>query len=146
MQNESWYFWWLAKQALEFSYAPPFVFVSLIFIAWIIVASVLEWRTLRSQWPKLLGWGLVQLVFFPAAIFVGVLGENPADPALRHAPFRAAELSLEAVFCLSLAVGAYGVYRLRGSRWVATGSFLLIEWILQGALFLAGMSITGEWL
>jgi len=46
----------------------------------------------------------------------------------------------------SLASCGFWIWRMKGFRWYATSLMALAELVTWGALFVAGMSITGDWL
>jgi hypothetical protein len=47
---------------------------------------------------------------------------------------------------LSLALAAFWVFRMKGVRWFALCLVIMLQLILLGALFVAGMAISGDWL
>ncbi len=90
---------------------------------------------------------LTHLLFFAAAIVVGVLGQNPiTNPTITHSADETARLYLDVVTYGSLASCGFWISRMKGFRWYATSLMALAELITWGALFVAGMSITGDWI
>jgi hypothetical protein len=80
-------------------------------------------------------------------IVVGVLGANPVtNPTIPHSADKTAKVYLDAVTYGSLASCEFWIWRMKGFRWYATSLMALVELITWGALFVAGMSITGDWL
>lgn len=53
---------------------------------------------------------------------------------------------LDSLFYLSLATGAFWFWRMKGLRWLSASLLLLQQVILVGAGFVAGMSVSGDWL
>jgi hypothetical protein len=53
---------------------------------------------------------------------------------------------LDGLFYLSVATSAFWVWRMRGLRWLAVSLLVLQQVILIGAGFVAGMSVSGDWL
>lgn len=97
-----------------------------------------NWRT--SYWLI-----FTQMLFFPAMVAVGVL-----FPAMSVRPDLKENVIghrlLDGLFYLSLATSAFWVWRMRGLRWVAASLLLLQQVLLIAARFVAGMSVSGDWL
>ena len=96
------------------------------------------WRS--SHWLV-----FTQLLFFPALITVGVLfpavnsWHNPKENAMGRR-------LLDGLLYLSLATGGFWLWRMRGLRWLSASLLLLQEVVLLTAGFIAGMSVSGDWL
>jgi hypothetical protein len=97
------------------------------------------WRT--SHWLI-----FTQLLFFPAVVAVGVLfpAVSSVRPDLKENIM--GHRLLDGLFYLSLSTSAFWVWRMRGLRWLAASLLLLQQVILTGAGFVAGMSVSGDWL
>ncbi len=90
---------------------------------------------------------LSHLLFFAAAIALGTLCPYPTtNPTIPHYPNRPAALCLAALLYGSLASCAFWVWRMKGFRWFGSSLMALIEMPTVGALFVASMSVTGDWL
>jgi len=90
---------------------------------------------------------LTQFVFYPAVIAVGVryqVAHSSLEPLSTVNPV--ADRMLNVLFYLSLALGVFWIYRLKGFRWFALCFVALLELFLMGGLLVAGMSITGDWI
>ena len=88
-----------------------------------------------------------QLLFFVAAIAVGVLWANPiTNPTISHPSNPSARLCLDALTYGSLASCGFWIWSMKGFRWCATSLMILTELITWGALIVAGMAVTGDWL
>ncbi len=90
---------------------------------------------------------LTQFMFYPAVVTVGVLyrvSTNPTLPLPKANPV--ADWTIDVLFFLSLALSFFWVYRMKGFRWFAFCIVGLQQLLLCGAMFVAGMSITGDWL
>jgi len=86
-----------------------------------------------------------QLLFVPATITVGVL--FPAGGVMpRLIPNVTGRWCLQALWYLSLAMGCFWVYRMRGVRWIAASLVALQEILILCAGFIVGMSVSGDWL
>jgi len=72
----------------------------------------------------------------------------PADSPsyLRSTPRSIANDVCDFLGWLSLALAAFWVYRMKGLRWFAVSVVTVLEMILVGAFFVAGMAISGDWL
>jgi hypothetical protein len=87
------------------------------------------------------------LLFFVAAIAVAVFYANPiTNPTITHPSNPSGALCLDAVTYGSLASCGFWIWRMKGFRWYATSLMALAEVITYGALFVAGMAVTGDWL
>jgi hypothetical protein len=86
-----------------------------------------------------------QLLFFPATVAVGVLfpavsgWPHPKENVIGHR-------LLDGLFYFSLVTSAFWLWRMRGLRWLSASLLILQQLILVGAGFVAGMSVSGEWL
>jgi len=125
---------------------PPFCYV------FVIVGISFVWagqkqRPFHTRLWKSYHWlALTHLLFFVAAIVVGVQRANPVISHIPHSVNRTAELCLDAVTYGSLISCGFWIWRRKGFRWYAASMMALAELITWGALFVADMSITGDWL
>jgi hypothetical protein len=90
---------------------------------------------------------LIQFLFVPAVVAVGVLyrvSTNPTQPRPKVNPI--ADWTIDILFFLSLAQSLFWVYRMKGLRWFAFCLLALQQVFLFSAVFLAGMSVSGDWL
>jgi len=133
----------LTSWALDVPFSRPFNFVFLLAAISFIVSALVQ-RPFRRHLFKLHhSLVLTQCLFFPAAIAVGVFWANPlADPAIAHhgTPL------IYAVALGSLASCVFWIWRMKGFRWFAVSLMTIAEIITWGAIFIAGMSVTGDWL
>jgi hypothetical protein len=85
---------------------------------------------------------LVLLAAFPLTI---VFGERFAaiSPAT---PNKMGSLLLNGLELVALLFGIYCVYRAKGLRWFTAALVVAELWILLAAGFIAGMSVSGDWL
>jgi hypothetical protein len=136
-----------SEWALEFIIVPPFCFAFLL-AAISLIGAAQKQRPFRTRLWKPHHWlAFTHLLFFAAAIVVGVLGENPVtNPTINHPADKTAKLYLGALTYGSLASCGFWIWRMKGFRWYATSLMVLAELITWSALFVAGMSITGDWL
>jgi len=136
-----------SEWALEFMIVPPICFAFL-FGAISLVWAAQKQRPFHTRMWKPHHWlALTHLLFFAAAIIVGVLGQNPVtNPTIIHSADKTAELFLDVVTYGSLASCVFWIWRMKGFRWYATSLMALAELVTWGALFVAGMSITGDWI
>jgi len=134
--------------ALEFMIVPPCC------VAFILAACSFAWAGLKQRPFKTRLWKpyhwlvCTHLLFFAAAIALGVLrAANPiADPNLPHNADPAARLYLDAITYGSFASCGFWTWRMKGFRWYAASLMAMAQLITYGALFVAGMSISGDWL
>ena len=137
---------WLSGQALEFAFFPPllliFAFAAISFLWAALKQRPFHHRLWRPHHWLVFTHGL----FFPAAIAVGVLWENSANLSFRHPFVPLANRLLDAVAYGSLISCLFWIWRMKGFRWWAASLMIMAEIVVWGALFVAGMSITGDWL
>jgi hypothetical protein len=133
--------------ALEFMAVRPFSIISALVVVSLIWAALRQ-RPFHNQLWKPSHWlVLSQLLFFPAAIALGALWPNPTiNPAIHHPPNRSAILCLNVLLYGSLASCAFWIWRMKSFRWFGSSLMALIELPTLSALFIAAMSVTGDWL
>jgi hypothetical protein len=91
---------------------------------------------------------LSHLFFFAAAIFIGTVYRAEGSPyagsvrTIHHG----ASAALEILFYTSFAFCAFWIWCMKGFRWFAVSLMAVMECPIVGALFIAGMSVTGDWL
>jgi hypothetical protein len=103
-------------------------------------------RPLKNRLWKHYHWlFLTHLLFFACAIYLGVLFENP-HPGTAYPIARSAIRGLGILWYGSFASCAFWIWRMKGFRWFASSLMVLVEMPIVGALFVAGMSVTGDWL
>jgi hypothetical protein len=85
------------------------------------------------------------LLYFPVTVAIGVW--FPASGAGPHRELNViGQRALDATFYLSLMTACFWVYRLKGLRWFAASAIACQQLLILGAGFIAGMSVTGDWL
>jgi hypothetical protein len=133
--------------SLEALTYPPLAIV-LILAATSLVWAGLKQRPFRKGHWKAHHWFVIShLLFFFAAIALAVLGANPTtNPTIPHAPNLAAKHWLDFVTFGSIAACVFWVWQMKGFRWFAASLMLVAEVVVWGALFIAGMSVSGDWL
>ncbi len=109
------------------------------------LAFALQLPFRREVWRPSHWLVFTQLLFFPATITVGVL--FPAGGIMpKPVPNVAGRWCLDALWYLSLVMGCVWVYRMKGLRWFAGSLVALQEILVFCAGFMAGMSVSGDWL
>jgi hypothetical protein len=136
------YFFW----SLEFPFIPEARGLTILLIVNFFLSLIFSWRKLRNCWKRAHWVILANLVFFPIVVAVGVTFAAHPSPgtAAKVSPF--AEWTLDAILLLSVLIGIFCVYAMRGLRWLALSAFLVEECLLFGAMFISGMAISGDWL
>ena len=130
---------------LEAWMLPPLLIVGLASLASLLLS--LRSNKVKSCWRTSYWLVFTQLLFFPLVIAVGAL-----FPAARTSPFGRPMSNpfgyhcLDALTLLSLGMALFWVYHLKGLRWLAISLVVLEEVVIYGALFIAGMSVSGDWL
>lgn len=138
-----------SRWALEFMVASRTP-VTVLFFAALISAVVAGYKQRpfgTRRWKRYYWLALTHLLFFPAAIAVGVIWQNTvANPTIAH---HVSPVANAFEYCLefgSVASFIFWVWRMKTVRWFATSVMLLMQMPIFAALFVAGMSVSGEWL
>jgi hypothetical protein len=86
-----------------------------------------------------------QLFFFPVAIAVGTAFSGDLS---RGGPGsnKFGEHLLDLLTVLSLVMGCFWIYCMKGLRWLSASLVILQETLLVGGFFIAGMAVTGCWI
>jgi hypothetical protein len=139
-------FWFYSLESLSFLFIPEMCLFTLALLANLVVSVTRSPRLRSGDWPKSCLGLLVNFLFFPAIIFVAVVWAVDGRQWPRPEPDHQAVQKCNTLFFLSLAFGSYWTYRMKGLRWFASAIVLLQQWILLGALFIAGMALSGDWI
>jgi hypothetical protein len=136
-----------SEWALEFIVVPPFC-IAFILAATSFVLAAVKQRPFKTRLWKPHYWLVVtHVMFFAAAIAVGVLWANPiTNPTVPHHADPFAVRYLDAVTYGSLVSCGFWIWRMKGFRWYATSLMAMGELVTCGALLVAGMSIAGDWI
>jgi len=89
---------------------------------------------------------LTQFLFIPAVVAVGVLYGWDNDPIPRLKVDQIGNWTNDTLFFLSLALGLFWIYRMKGLRLFAFFVVALQQAMLFAAGAVASMSINGSWL
>jgi hypothetical protein len=131
--------------SLEALALPPVLLMSAVCIASVVWAFVRQQPFRMGLWRSSYWLVFTQLLFFPAIVAVGVLfpavsgRPHPQENVMGHR-------LLDGIFYLSFATSALWLYRMKGLRWLSASLLVLQEVILLGAGFIAGMSVSGDWI
>jgi hypothetical protein len=137
-----------SEWAFEFVLVSPLCIIFAIAVVSLVGATGKQRPIKMGLWKRYHWLALTQLLFFPFAIGIGVSCAKPTADyfnAARHAD-RTALLCLNALCYSSFASVVFWIWRMKGFRWYATSLMTLIELPTLGALFVAGMSVAGDWL
>ena len=140
-------FFTFAGWGLEALLLPPLLAAAVLAGVSVVWAGYKQKPMRSGLWKRYHWLTATHLVFFFAAVAVGVIWQNPqTNPTLPHVASRVGRMWLDIVTYASLASCLFWVWRMRGFRWFATSLMLLLELPVFGALFIAGMSVAGDWL
>ena len=133
---------WLAEQA--FSALLYYWPVTAALVAGVIATLALKLRLLRSELRA-----RHLLIFLPLAVtllilFWGAVMEHPST-SQSLAPSWPSYV-VWALLVLQLLVSIWVVWAMRGYRWFSAFTVALEQWFGLACAFVAGMSITGDWL
>lgn len=132
--------------ALGFMFLSPLLQVLIVGVITVVCAAWKQ-KGMRSLFARSHHWSVfTHLLFFPAAIAVGVLLDAPILDDRPISPNRFGEISLEILLWASLASCAFWIWKMKGSRVLTAGVVTVLEVPVLAALFIAGMSVTGDWL
>ncbi len=126
---------------------PNFGLVCLLLIVGLFISIIWQQPFDSRRWRRRNLLIFTQVLFYPAIVAIGALfrvDSNPMRPRAPVNPF--ADWALDITFFLSLALGLYWIYEMKRLRWFAFCFVFLVQLVLFGAMFVAGMSITGDWL
>lgn len=139
-------FWRYLTWSLEFLYTPPFCFVTLGILASLSASTFYQRRSAKEIWKRNCSLPIVQFLCFPATIAVAAAGYVDWQPPNYHGPNNWGLRAEDLLALISLTLGIFWVWKMKGLRWLATSLALLQLWFLAGANFIAGMALTGQWL
>jgi hypothetical protein len=135
-----------SEWALESILLPPFAVAFAIAAVSFVWAGQKQSPFKRRLWKRHHWLVLTHLLFFAAAIVVGVRWANPITSYnLPHQAVPIAKVLLDVLFYGSLASCAFWIWRMKGFRWYATSMMALAEVPVMGALLISAMSIAGAW-
>lgn len=131
--------------SVQFLGVPPVLLMTAVCIVGTVVAFARKQPFRTRLWRPWYWLIFTQLLFFPATVAVGVLfpavsgWPHPKENVMGHR-------LLDGLFYFSLVTSAFWLWRMKGLRWVSASLLVLQQLILVGAGFVAGMSVSGEWL
>ena len=145
------HFWsqfrWLFFEGFGIVALPKIRILFILLIVGLFVSLTWQKPFKRGLWKRSYSLVFAQILFYPAIIAIGVLyrvGGNPTQRPPNMNPL--AVWTLDVLFGLSLLSALFWVCRMRGLRWFAFCMVFLQQILLFGALFVAEMSMTGDWL
>ena len=131
----------LAKEALEPSFYPMVVgAVALVCTGW--RAHIIQ----RRLWKPSYWWALAHLLLLPAAIVMGVVFAAPDGHYRGPAAGNFLGALMYGSMYGSLGLCTFWIYRMEGVRVFAAILMATMEIPVLLALFVSGMSVTGDWL
>jgi hypothetical protein len=137
-------FWRYSSWALGFPVEGPFRWILFAILIGLIATAIASFRS--SSAPRLpKSYYLLPVVLpagFPLTIAIAIFFAAPS----RESPHRVGSLLLNGLELVALLFGIYCVYRARGLRGFSAALVVAELWILIAAGFIAGMSVSGDWL
>lgn len=126
---------------------PGFRYALLVLCLGLIISAIWRKPFQRTLWKPHYWLVLTQLLFVPALCAIAVLYGVVPDPTKPFPKENAvADWSINILVFLSLLLIIFWVYRMKGLRWFAFCVLAIQEVFVFGAMFMAGMSISGDWL
>lgn len=136
-----------SRWALEFLLVPPLLTVFIVAAISFVWAGQKQNPFRKRLWKPRHWLVLTHLLFFPAAIALAIVCASPVtNPTIPHSATRTASFLQDCLLYGSLASCGFWVWRMKGFRWFASSMIVLAELPVISALFVAGMSISGDWL
>lgn len=137
------FFWWGME---AWTLPSPVLAVGLLSLGSVFLC-IFRQRQMRAHWRASYWLIFTQLLFYPLIIAVGVgFQADTTGPIRAGHPNARGEHLLDVLTWASLVTGCFWVYRMKGFRWLAVSLVVLQEVMIFGAMFIAGMSVTGDWL
>jgi hypothetical protein len=126
---------------------PPLRYTLLILFLGLFISAIWQKPFRRKLWRRHHWLVLTQLFFVPALCVIAVLYRVTPDPNKGLPKENAvADWSINILILLSLLSILLWVYRMKGVRWLGFCVLAIQEIFVFGAMFMAGMSISGHWL
>jgi len=137
-------FWDYSLTALQFLLIPETRWVTCAILVSLPIAALASFSgpSAFSGRKNLYLLPFVLLVGFPLSLAIAVVFAAPSPTSPSHA----GSFLLNALELLALLFGIYCVYRAKGVRWFAAAIVVATLWLLLVAGFIAGMSVSGDWL
>lgn len=138
-------FWTFSVWSFEILLLPT---VLAIFVLALLSLALACWKQRPFQsgpWKRSHWFVLTQLLYFPVVISLGVLYPASGTSFFYHAESTASR-ACGLLGLLSLVTAAFWVYRMKGLRWFGFSVVAVLQMILMGAFFVAGMAVSGVWL
>jgi hypothetical protein len=136
-----------SQWALEFMLIPRVLVLVVLTVISLTLAAIKQRPFERQLWKPYHWLALTHLFFFPAVIAAGVIWANPVtNPTIPHHAIETGRRCLDLLLYASLASCAWWIWRMRSFRWFAASLMLLAEVPVLCGLFIAGMSVAGDWL
>jgi hypothetical protein len=138
---------WFIAESFSIVRVPPLQYTLLVLCLGLIISAIWQKPFQRKLWRPQYWLVLTQLFFVPALCVIAVLYRVAPDPTKPLPKENAvADWSINILVLLSLLSIFLWVYRMKGIRWLAFCVLAIQEVFVFGAMFMAGMSISGDWL
>ena len=136
-----------AVWALQAALIPRVLIVCVLALTSLTLAAAKQKPVERQLWKPYHWLVVTHLLFFPAVIAAGIVWANPiTNPTVPHSAVEAGRRWLDVLMYASFASCVWWVWRMRGFRWFAVSLMLVGEVLVFCALFISGMSLSGDWL
>ena len=138
---------WFMAQAFSIVGVPGFRYTLLVLCLGLIISAIWQKPFHRKLWRPHYWLVLTQFVFVPVLCVIAVLyrvAPDPTKPLTKENPV--ADWSINVLGLLSLLSIFLWVYRMKGIRWVALCVLAIQQVFVFGAMLVAGISISGDWL
>src|SRR5215469_9790669 len=135
-------------QAVDIVRVPLFGWIFLALVSGLVISAALQNPFQHGRWSHRYFLVFTHFFLFLAILSIGVLYRVPFPDPTKPRPKEntIADWSLNILFFLSVILSIFWVYRMRKLRWLAFFVVALQELFVLGALAVAGMSISGDWI
>jgi hypothetical protein len=139
-------FLWLLKMCVEIVWLPIIGWPILLSALGFVIVTTWKRPIGSASWNKSYWLVLSQFLFIPAVAAVGALYGWDNGPIPRLKVDQIGNWATETLFFVSLALGLFWIYRMKGLRLFAFFVVTLQQAMLFAACAVASMSINGSWL
>jgi hypothetical protein len=140
------YFFWLLMQGLSFVQLRMVTLICILLTGCLVGLVTLQRPFQSARWKPYYWLVLTQFLSLPGAAAIGALFRAATNPPFSPQVNPLGETILDSLGILSLAVSVFWIYRMKGFRWFAFCLLGLQTVLLFGVMFVAAMSVTGDWL
>ncbi|HKF51948.1 MAG TPA: hypothetical protein VKB26_06525 [Candidatus Acidoferrales bacterium] len=135
------------KWSLEWSFVwPPGLVATLVLLGNLGASLALKWPFRAERWKKSYWLVFANFLFIPVMLAIGVIWALDPSSVQRGKPNFFAAWTPDGLLIVSLILGIYWIYRMKGLRWFGASITLVALWMLYWAGCITTMALSGYWL